>query len=90
MALGSTDMRRGFGAAGVARGSFLRPPVLFRGKRGDLVKALWWDGQGMCLFSKRLEHGRFLSLWPLSTILDMSHQPPDWDVRVPYGHDPQR
>ena len=33
-----------------------------RGKRGDLVKAIWWDGQGMCLFAKRLERDRFL--WP--------------------------
>ncbi|WP_449441462.1 IS66 family insertion sequence element accessory protein TnpB [Shumkonia mesophila] len=32
---------------------------MFRGKRGDLVKILWHDGQGMCLFAKRLERGRF-------------------------------
>jgi transposase len=35
---------------------------LFRGRRGDLIKCLWHDGQGLCLFSKRLERGRFL--WP--------------------------
>lgn len=35
---------------------------VFRGKRGDLVKLLWWDGQGLCLFAKRLERGRFV--WP--------------------------
>jgi transposase len=29
---------------------------------GDLIKCLWHDGQGMCLFAKRLERGRFL--WP--------------------------
>jgi transposase len=29
---------------------------------GDLIKVLWWDGQGMCLFAKRLERGRFI--WP--------------------------
>ena len=34
----------------------------FRGKRGGLVKLLWFDGQGLCLFSKRLEQGRFV--WP--------------------------
>jgi len=28
---------------------------VFRGKRGGLLKILWHDGQGMCLFAKRLE-----------------------------------
>jgi transposase len=35
---------------------------VFRGRRGDLVKVIWWDMQGACLFSKRLERGRFV--WP--------------------------
>jgi len=35
---------------------------VFRGKRGDLVKLLWWDGDGLCLLAKRLERGRFI--WP--------------------------
>lgn len=35
---------------------------VFRGRRGDLVKVLWWSGDGMCLFMKRLERGRFV--WP--------------------------
>ena len=35
---------------------------VFRGKRGDYVKLLWWDGSGLCLFAKRLEKGRFV--WP--------------------------
>jgi transposase len=30
----------------------------FRGRRGDLIKLLWFDGDGLCLFSKRLERGR--------------------------------
>jgi transposase len=29
---------------------------------GDLIKVLWHDDQGMCLFAKRLERGRFI--WP--------------------------
>ena len=32
---------------------------VFRGRRGDLVKLLWFDGDGVCLFAKRLERGRF-------------------------------
>jgi transposase len=31
---------------------------------GGLLKVLWHDGQGMCLFAKRLERGRFI--WPSS------------------------
>jgi transposase len=38
---------------------------VFRGARGDLIKILWHDGVGMSLYSKRLEHGRFV--WPSAT-----------------------
>lgn len=31
-------------------------------RRGDLIKLLWWDGDGLCLFAKRLKRGRFV--WP--------------------------
>ena len=31
-------------------------------RRGDLIKILWHDGQGLCLYAKRLERGRFI--WP--------------------------
>jgi transposase len=29
---------------------------------GDIIKCLWFDGDGLCLFAKRLERGRFI--WP--------------------------
>ena len=32
---------------------------IFRSKRGDYLKILYWDGSGLCLFAKRLEQGRF-------------------------------
>lgn len=35
---------------------------IFRSKRGDYLKILYWDGSGLCLFAKRLEQGRFV--WP--------------------------
>jgi len=38
---------------------------LFRGRRGDIVKCLWFDGDGLCLFAKRLERGKFI--WPQAT-----------------------
>lgn len=35
---------------------------IFRGKRADYLKILYYDGSGLCLFAKRLERGRFV--WP--------------------------
>ena len=35
---------------------------LFRSRRGDRLKAVWWDGTGLCLFAKRVERGSFV--WP--------------------------
>jgi transposase len=35
---------------------------VFRSKRSDRVKLLWWDGTGICLMAKRLESGQFR--WP--------------------------
>lgn len=72
LACGTTDMRRGFdGLAAQVQTVLKRDPhggalFVFRGKRGDLVKAIWWDGQGMCLFAKRLERGRFI--WPVTRV----------------------
>jgi transposase len=68
LATGHTDMRKGFdGLALRVQERLQRDPhnghlFVFRGKRGDLVKILWHDGQGSCLFAKRLERGRFQ--WP--------------------------
>ena len=65
---GHMDMRKGFdGLALIVQETLKRDPhsghlFVFRGRRGSLVKCLWSDGQGLCLFSKRLERGRFR--WP--------------------------
>ena len=68
IAAGVTDLRRGFtGLSAVAQTVLEKEPYsghvfVFRGRRGDLIKLLWWDGDGLCLFAKRLERGRFI--WP--------------------------
>jgi transposase len=36
---------------------------LFASKRRNSCKVLLWDGTGLCIFQKRLERGRFASLW---------------------------
>ena len=68
LAAGVTDMRRGFTTlAAQAEQTLKQDPFtghlfVFRGRRGDLIKIIWCDGQGACLFSKRLGKGRFV--WP--------------------------
>src|SRR6187549_1016802 len=71
LAAGVTDMRKGMsGLAALVQTSLESDPFrghlfVFRGRRGDLVKVLWWSGDGLCLFVKRLERGRFV--WPRSS-----------------------
>jgi transposase len=68
IAAGITDLRRGFeGLSALVQTKLEQSPFsghvfVFRGRRGDRIKVLWWDGDGLCLFAKRLEHGRFV--WP--------------------------
>lgn len=35
---------------------------VFRSKRANRIKLLWWDGSGICLLTKRLENSHFC--WP--------------------------
>lgn len=71
IAAGVTDLRRGFmGLSALVQSRLEQSPMsgqvfVFRGRRGDLIKLLWFDGDGPCLFSKRLERGRFI--WPQVT-----------------------
>ena len=71
LAAGVTDMRRGFdGLSAQVQTVLEQQPFsghvfVFRGRRGDIVKLLWFDGDGLCLFAKRLEEGRFI--WPQAT-----------------------
>ena len=68
LACGVTDLRKGItGLAAVAQEHLRQAPgsgavFAFRGRRGDRIKLLHWDGQGFCLYYKVLEQGRFP--WP--------------------------
>jgi len=68
IAAGVTDMRRGLNGLGALVQTTLQASpfnghiFVLRGRRGDLIKVLWFDGDGLCLFTKRLEKGRFV--WP--------------------------
>jgi transposase len=68
VAAGVTDLRKGMdGLAALAQTTLGENPFsghvfAFRGRRGDLLKLLWWSGDGMNLYAKRMERGRFV--WP--------------------------
>lgn len=69
LAVGITDMRKGLdGLAMLVQDVLEQDPFsghlfAFRGRKASLIKILYWDGTGLCLFSKRLEKGGFL--WPM-------------------------
>lgn len=67
---GVTDMRCSFnGLAAKVQNTVRTDPFsghlfIFCGRRGDMIKVLWADRDGLCLFTKRLERGRFV--WPVT------------------------
>ena len=68
LACGVTDLRRGFdGLAALVQTQLSADPYaghlfVFRGRRGNRLKILWWSGDGLNLFAKRLDGGHFV--WP--------------------------
>jgi transposase len=68
LALGWTDMRKGMdGLAGLVQNTLKKDPFTghlfaFRGRKAETLKILFWDGNGLCLFTKRLDRGHFV--WP--------------------------
>ena len=68
LACAPVDMRKGFAGLSAQVADVVKADpysghlFVFRGKRGDYLKILHWDGSGLCLFAKRLEQGRFV--WP--------------------------
>lgn len=74
LALGHTDMRKGLdGLAMLVQEVLKKDPFsghlfAFRGRRASMLKILFWDGNGLCLFTKRLDQGSFA--WPTMSGVD--------------------
>lgn len=87
---GVTDMRKSFNGLGeqvqhvLDETPFSGHLFIFRSRRGDTIKILWADADGLCLFTKRLEEGQFI--WPC-IILPVQREPASslcHAVRMPY------
>ena len=65
LAKDATDMRKGFpGLIALTEAVLRQEPTsghlfVFLNRRGNMMKILYWDGTGFCIWSKRLERGSF-------------------------------
>jgi len=70
LALGATDMRKAINGLSILVADILKQDPFsghifaFCNRRQNIIKALYWDRNGFCLWSKRLEKNRFA--WPMS------------------------
>jgi transposase len=66
LCLEATDMRKSFdGLMGLVQSRLGQDPLsgdlfVFRSRRGDRIKLLWWDEDGLAIWYKRLEEGSFV------------------------------
>ena len=74
----AADMRKGFDGLSALAGEVMRQDPLsghlfvFRNRRGDRLKVLYWGGDGLCLWYKRLEAGTFEMRQGEGTCVEMS------------------
>jgi transposase len=85
LACGTTDMRKGISGLAMLAQTVLRQQATsgavfaFRGRRGDRIKLLYWDGQGFCLYYKVLQQSRFV--WPSVSDGTARLRPASWASR---------
>jgi len=71
------DMRKSFtGLIALTKHTLKQDPLsghlyIYVNRRGDYLKALYWDRSGFCLWAKRLERGRFISNWHQARDLEL-------------------
>ncbi len=73
------DMRNSFdGLIAKTKNLMGRDPMsghlfVFANRRGNIIKVLYWDRSGFCVWSKRLEVGCFISSWKERADLEMDY-----------------
>ncbi len=98
LALGVTDMRKAINGLSILvennldLSAFSGHLFVFCNRRKDIVKILYWDRNGFCLWQKRLEKHYFK--WPdsRSDVLEIDHRQLQWlidglDIRTLQGHE---
>ena len=73
------DMRKSFdGLIALVKNAMGMDPLtghlfVFVNRRGNLLKALYWDRSGFCIWSKKLEQGNFVSNWKTTHEREMDY-----------------
>jgi len=73
------DMRKSFhGLVALTKNVMGQDPLsghlfVFVNRRGNYLKALYWDRTGFCIWAKRLERGNFISNWSFVTDREMDN-----------------
>jgi transposase len=73
------DMRKSFnGLVALAKNEMGKDPLsghlfVFVNRRGNYLKALYWDRSGFCIWAKLLERGNFVSNWRLQRGREMDY-----------------